>query len=126
MEERFEERKKDLLKAVSRLKEGLNEEPSDIIIDGILHRFEFTFELAWKTMKDKLEYMGVIEKTGSPREVIKCAFQYDLIDDGEEWLNMMLDRNTLAHLYDEESSREVYKKIKGLYMELFTELVEKL
>ena len=48
---RFEERKKDLINATNRLKEALNEEESDLIIDGVLHRYEFTFELAWKTLK---------------------------------------------------------------------------
>ena len=49
---RFEERRKEFSNAVQRLKEALEEKESDIIIDGVLHRFEFTFELAWKTMKD--------------------------------------------------------------------------
>ena len=127
MEERNIQRKEDLKNAISRLQEALNQENvTDIVIDGVLHRFEFTFELAWKTMKDYLEYMGVIEKTGSPREVIKCAFQYDLIDNGEEWIEMMLDRNTLSHLYDEEESREIYTKIKEKYAILLKAVLEKI
>ena len=50
--ERFIQRKQDFENALERLKEGINEKDSDIVIDGILHRFEFTFELAWKTIKD--------------------------------------------------------------------------
>ena len=49
---RFDERKEDYKNALARLKEALEEEPSEIVLDGILHRFEFTFELAWKTIKD--------------------------------------------------------------------------
>ena len=71
---RFQERKEDFRNATERLKEALNEEITDIVIDGVLHRFEFTFELAWKTMKDYLEYQGIIGKIGSPREIIKEAF----------------------------------------------------
>ena len=52
---RYEERKQELLSATERLKEALQEKENDIIIDGTLHRFEFTFELAWKTIKDYLE-----------------------------------------------------------------------
>lgn len=122
---RFEERRREFSNAVQRLKEALEEKETDIVIDGVLHRFEFTFELAWKTMKDYLEYVGVIEKTGSPREIIKSAFEYGMIEDGESWINMMLARNSLSHLYDEEKSREVYKNIKNIYFELLNKLKNK-
>ena len=126
MNERFIQKRQDLKKAVIKLDKALNEEPTEIVIDGVLHRFGFTFELAWKTMKSYLEFMGVIEKTGSPREVIKNAFQYNLIQDGEKWLEMMLARNTLSHIYDEQTSREIYEKIKSTYLDLLEKLVEKI
>lgn len=127
MNERYLQRREDLKNAVLRLQEALNEdEITDIVIDGVLHRFEFTFELAWKTMKDYLEYMGVIEKTGSPREVIKSAFQYNLIEDGEQWIEMMLSRNTLSHIYDESESRNIYNKIKESYIKILLKLIEKI
>lgn len=122
---RFEERRKEFSNAVQRLKKALEEKENDIIIDGVLHRFEFTFELAWKTMKDYLEYIGVIEKTGSPREIIKSAFEYGMIEDGEAWIKMMLARNSLSHLYDEAKSREVYQEIKNVYFKLLEQLKEK-
>ena len=121
---RFEERKQDLAKATERLQEALNEEETEIAIDGTLHRFEFTFELAWKTMKDLMEYNGIIESTGSPREVLKNAFQNGIIEDGETWINMMLARNSLSHLYDEETSRKIYKDIKEKYIVLIEKLNE--
>ena len=123
---RFEERRKEYAKALSRLKEALKEKETEVTIDGVLHRFEFTFELAWKTMKDYLEYVGVIDKTGSPREIIQSAFQYGMIKEGEEWINMMLARNSLAHLYDEEKSRNVYQEIKSTYLKLLEDLNQKL
>lgn len=123
---RFEERKQDLARATERLKEALNEKETEIAIDGTLHRFEFTFELAWKTMKDLMEYNGIIETTGSPREVLRTAFQNGLIEDGETWINMMLARNSLSHLYDEETSRKIYKDIKEKYIVLIEKLNEEL
>lgn len=124
MEERWLQRKEDLIKATARLQDALNvENVTDVIIDGALHRFEFTFELAWKTMKDYLEYVGLIQKTGSPREVLQNAYQNDLIDNGEDWIEMMLSRNTLSHLYDEEESREIYEKIKSKYADMIEELI---
>lgn len=122
---RFEERKSDLIKATARLEEALNERISDLAIDGVLHRFEFTFELAWKTMKDYLEYQGISEKIGSPREIIKQSFSIGLIDNGEIWLKMMLARNTLSHLYDEETSREIYDDIKEIYISEIEKLIQK-
>ncbi len=123
---RFEVRRKEYSNAVQRLKEALEEEEKDIIIDGVLHRFEFTFELAWKTMKDYLEYVGVIDKTGSPREIIKSAFEYGMIEEGESWIKMMLARNSLSHLYDEAKSREVYEDTKNIYFDLLRKLENKL
>ena len=77
--ERFVQRKKDFLNALDRLSEALKSEVNDLTIDGILHRFEFTFELSWKMIKDYLEYLGLTEKTGSPREVIQLAFKQGII-----------------------------------------------
>ena len=123
---RFEERKQDLINATNRLKEALNEEESELMIDAVLHRYEFTFELAWKTLKDYLEYLGVAINTGSPREVIKESFAHELISDGEVWIKMMLARNSLSHLYDEETSRQVYNEIKEKYIYQIEKLIERL
>ncbi len=118
--------KENYKRATERLKEALNEEATDIAIDGTLHRYEFTFELAWKTMKEYLEIQGVIPKIIGPREIIKEAFAAGIIENGETWIDMMLSRNTLSHLYDEETSREIYDKIKEKYIHEFVKLIEKL
>ena len=122
---RYEERKQELMNATEKLKEALQEKENDIVIDGTLHRFEFTFELAWKTMKDYLEYSGIIDGIGSPREIIKTAFANGIIEDGEDWIKMMLARNSLSHLYDEVKSREIYIEIKDVYINLFEKLNKK-
>ena len=129
---RFEQRKSDYKNALNKLEEALNENlenlsenAKQIIIDGVLHRFEFTFELAWKTMKDYLEYMGITDKTGSPRENIQEAFKQGLIDDGETWIKIMLSRNELSHIYDEQTSRKIYDNIKNEYIKEFKKLEEK-
>lgn len=76
MQERMLQRRQDYYNALARLKQGLQETEDEIIIDGILHRYEFTFELAWKTIKDYLEYLGIVESIGSPREVLKLAYKH--------------------------------------------------
>ena len=123
---RFSQKKEDFLNALDRLQEALQQEPTELVIDGTLHRFEFTFELAWKLIKSYLEYMGVAETTGSPRETIQNGLKQGIIENGEEWINMMLSRNSLSHIYDEKTSREIYNKIKNNYINLFTRLRERL
>ena len=123
---RFSQKKEDFLNALDRLQEAIQQEPTEIVIDGTLHRFEFTFELAWKLIKSYLEYMGVAETTGSPRETIQNGFKQGIIENGVVWINMMLSRNSLSHIYDEKTSREIYNKIKNNYINLFTRLRERL
>lgn len=129
---RFEERKQDYINALKKLEEAVREDidtiqenTKQIIIDGVLHRFEFTFELAWKTVKDYLEYMGITNKIGSPRENIQAGFKQGIIEDGEIWIEIMLARNELSHLYDEETSRKIYNNIKNNYIKEFKKLEEK-
>ena len=124
---RYEQRLKDFENAFIKLKEGTQKgNPDDLEIDGVLQRFEFTFELAWKTLKDYMEYQGFSNKIGSPREIIQQAFKHGLIEDGETWIKMMLSRNALSHLYDENTSRKIYEEIKKQYIELLETLIEKL
>ena len=124
--DRFAQKKEDFKNVLDRLIEATQEEPTDVVIDGVLHRFEFTFELAWKLVKSYLEYLGIVETSGSPRETIQNGFKQGIIKDGEEWINMMISRNNLSHIYDEKISREIYNKIKEKYISLFVELKVKL
>lgn len=87
---------------------------------GLIQFFEMTFELAWKVLKDYQEEEGFIVK--SPRDAIKIAFQYQLIKDGELWLNALKDRNLTVHTYQEETANEVEQKIKTTYFPLLNDL----
>ena len=87
---RLNQRKQDYTNALKRLKEALKENESEIVIDGVLHRYEFTFELAWKCMKDYMEYLGLESKTGSPREIIQLAYKQNIIDNGEIWIILLV------------------------------------
>ena len=99
---------------------------SEVYVSAITSDFDRLFELAWKTMKDCLENQGIVGKIGSPREILKEAFSAGLIEDGEVWMDMMLSRNELSHLYDEETSREIYDDIKEKYILEINKLVQKL
>lgn len=109
-------------KASERLNDATKLElKEDIIIDGVIQRFEFTFELSWKLMKGFLEYAGITE-IRSPRGAIQEAFSYGLIDNGEEWIDMLIDRNKTSHIYDEEEARLIYEKIIKTYNKLLLDL----
>jgi len=94
---------------------------TDLEKEGLVQRFEYTFELAWKTMKDYLEAQDVEAKF--PREAIKKGFQYEIIAEGEVWMEMLESRNIMAHTYDKELfqtavnkiTADFYPEIRNLY-----------
>lgn len=92
----------------------------DLQAAGLIQSFEFTFELAWKTLKDYLEEMGIPLRF--PREVLKHAFQTNLIENGELWLEMLEHRNELTHTYDEIQTKKAVAKIRDLYFPALTQV----
>ena len=84
--------------------------------------FEFTFELTWKTLKDYLEAQGVTCQF--PRDVIKKAFQHEIISEGELWLDMLGKRNLFAHTYDENLAIEAYRLIQQDFTPQISKLVQ--
>lgn len=104
-------------RALSRLKEAVAEAESELEIDGAIQRFEFTYELYWKLLKDYLQTQGI--RCQSPRSCFKEAYRLGLIEDETAALKMLEDRNETVHLYDEETSRAVYQRIRETYLDLF-------
>ncbi|WP_053405523.1 nucleotidyltransferase substrate binding protein [Persicobacter sp. CCB-QB2] len=88
-------------------------ELDDLAKEGLIQRFEYTLELAWKCMKDYLEEQEVEAKF--PKEVIRQAFRYEIIDDGELWLEMLSKRNLLAHTYNVVLFHEAIDEILNRY-----------
>ena len=87
---------------------------------ALIQTFEFVFELAWKTMNDKLDYEGFIVK--NPRDTIQQAFQAEYIIDNESWIKALNTRNILSHSYNEAASIQAEKDIRTMYTKLFDEL----
>jgi len=85
---------------------------------GLIKAFEYTYELAWNTLKDYLEYQGIVNMAGS-RDVIREAFKAGLISDGEKWMEMLQSRNLTAHSYNEDTADEIAGAITGHYYSLF-------
>ncbi|WP_029688511.1 nucleotidyltransferase substrate binding protein [Thermoanaerobacter sp. A7A] len=124
IEKRLLQRFEDFKNAFMRLKEAFDIEiENEIIIDGVIQRFEFTFELAWKLMKDYLAYEGI--EVNSPRSVIRAAYENHLIDNGEAWIDMLMDRNKTSHIYDKKLSLEIYNNIKDKHLKYLEDLKRK-
>jgi len=96
---RWQQRLGDFDKALMRLEEPLSKTSfAELEKDGVIQRFEFTFELVWKTLKDYLEEQGVLLDVASPKKILRQAFKENLLLDGELWLQMLEDRNRLSQL----------------------------
>lgn len=95
---------------------GLNK----IYTMALIQAFEMVFELAWKTLKDYIEYEGI--KTDTPRETIKTAFLRNIISDGDSWIEMMEARNKTSHTYREELANSVAQEIINRYIPLLKNL----
>lgn len=121
---RWKQRFQNFEKALARLREAVaTQNPSDLEKAGVIQFYEFTFELAWKTVQDYLEAQEV--SVSFPRDVIKAGFKYELLD-GELWLDMLQKRNLMSHGYDEESAEIAYRLIVDTYFVAIEELFQKL
>ena len=125
--ESFKQKYSNYSLALERLEEAIRvNEPDELQIDGIIQRFEFTFELAWKTLKEYLEYNGFTNDIFGPRGVLKVAFQEGIIYDADGWESIIEARNNMSHRYDYTISREIFDNIKNRYIILFRKLKDKL
>ncbi|NWF90805.1 MAG: nucleotidyltransferase substrate binding protein [Ignavibacteriaceae bacterium] len=111
-------------KALKRLELGINKAKDQLDNDGVIQRFEFTFELAWKTVRLFLLNEGII--TRSPKEALRQAFKFGLITDEETFIDMLSDRNQTVHIYSEQMSKDIVTRIKKNYLLLLKKLAEEL
>ena len=125
---RWKQRFENFLKALSMLEKGVSlsneRELSDIETQGLIKSFEFTFELSWNVMKDYLEEQGILGIIGS-KNAYRTAFQNGLITDGQKWLDMINDRNSVSHEYDEIKAKEISIRIKD-YANMFREFAKRM
>ena len=119
---RWRQRFENFRKAYAQLDGALKiTQPNIVERAGIIQMFEFTFELAWKTLKDYLYEQGMNEITGS-RDTIRKAFSLDLISGGSDWMKMLESRNLTTHIYDEDIATDILADIINRYNPLFLEL----
>jgi nucleotidyltransferase substrate binding protein (TIGR01987 family) len=116
---RWKQRFQSFTRALTLLRSALETGPEALNAlekEGAVRRFECSFELAWKTVKDYLEHSGVIFTALTPRQVLKDAFAAKVLADGQVWIEMLDHRNLLSHTDDEARFDEAVRAIHLRYM----------
>lgn len=89
--------------------------------DGMIQRFEYTQELAWKVLKNYIEYQGGERLAGS-RDTIRQAFALGIITNADPWFDMLESRNEISNVYDEDIENDLLDKITMTYLSIMREL----
>ena len=126
--ERFKQRFNNFEKAYKLLKQACEKNPdelSDLEQEGVIQRFEYTYELVWKMLKDYLEYSGNVNLVEfTPRNVFKEAFASKIINDGQVFIDMMLSRNFLSRCYEREKALDILDDMQCKYLPALDNLYE--
>jgi len=113
-------------KALGQLKKFIQKgKLNELEEQGLIQAFEYTYELAWNTLKDYFESQGDTEIHGS-RDAFRLAFQRNLIEDGETWMDMVRSRTLTSHTYNEEIAKQISTAVSQQYFQQFVKLHEKL
>ena len=105
----------DLKSALKSLKKGFDGAKDDLDRDGVIQRFEFTFELLWKVIQKYAKYKGI--EIASPRDAFRVAGDLGVINDPNVWFEFLKDRNLTTHLYSEEDAIRIFSHIPNFITE---------
>jgi nucleotidyltransferase substrate binding protein (TIGR01987 family) len=131
---RWKQRFANYRKAYARLKDAAaffaeksgEDAKANVAMEALIKCFEFTFELAWQTMKDIVSYKGYVTDIHGSRDSIRAAVQFNLIDNGQTWMDMVDDRNRAVHAYNEITARDLANRIFEQYRPEFAAFEEKM
>lgn len=115
--------------AFKNLKEIYDYNPpyNSVVLTGLVGLFEICFEQSWKAIKEFLESEGFDEsQTGSPRQILKTAFQAGIIQDEKMWLSALTSRNNVSHAYNHQIANDIIQKTKDIYFDMFAQLKHEL
>lgn len=123
---RWIQRYNNYVKAFDNLSEAVetatNKELSKLEKQGLIQAFEYTYELAWKVVKDFFEFRGETDIYGS-RDAFSLAFERGLIQKGGYLMESIKSRQLTSHTYNEETAEQIYHDIINKYYEAFEELL---
>ena len=111
--------------ALNNLKEIYTyEEPyNTVVLTGLVGLYEICFEQSWKAVKEILFLNGFAEsQTGSPRQILKSAYQAGMIQNEGLWLEALNSRNNVAHAYNQAIALDIIRNTKDKYYQMFCEL----
>ena len=124
---RWKQRFNNYLKALQTLDEAAalaqQRALSNLEQQGLIQSFEFTHELAWNVLKDYLDNQGITGLIGS-KDATRSAFKNGLIKEGDDWMQMIADRNLSSHTYDQNTAQAIVKNILERYYPAFKNLAE--
>ena len=119
---RWKQRFQNYAKAVGQLTKFLEKgELNELEAQGLVQCFEYTYELAWNTIKDFFEAQGETDILGS-RDAFRLAFRRGLIENGDTWMEMIKSRQRTSHTYDEATVAAITLSIRTAYAEEFRRL----
>ncbi len=125
---RWQYRYDNFQRAVVLLREALETleagKMSQLEREGMIQRFEFCWELAWKTLKDYLDDQGIVLPTATPRSVIRAAHMAGILTDGDAWMAALDARNKMSHTYNFKVFEQVVVEIQTRYMQLIENLFD--
>lgn len=122
--DKFQTKLNNYQNALARLHEAIEESKTSgslTVRDGVIQRFEFTAELAWKTIREYL-LIHEVSDINTPKNVMSAAFSTDIISDEQGWLTILRDRNSTSHIYDEADADKIYQRIITEHIKLFDEV----
>lgn len=127
---RWRQRFQSFRKAFSQLSKAAaiagERELSELEQQGLIQAFEFTHELAWQTLKDFLEAHGTTKKLYGSKDATREAFAQGLIEDGEEWMEMIESRNETSHAYNEETADAIADAVLSRFFPKLAKLLERM
>lgn len=120
-------RHEELKKAVSTLREALEEPFTVIVRDAVIQRFEYSFELCWKWIRDVLDETHGLN-CQSPKGCFRELHTLQIVteEEAETLLAMTDDRNATSHMYNENMVNKIFGRVRDKYFPLMALLLNRI
>ncbi|MDB5002945.1 MAG: nucleotidyltransferase substrate binding protein like protein [Mucilaginibacter sp.] len=119
MSDYFEDKLATFDQALKTFKESLLDAPSQLERDGAIQRFEYCYDLSWKTLKQYLQRRGIVD-LNSPKSVFNAAYTEKVIDDESTWSTIITKRNLSVHTYNQKLADSLFSELPEYYNAMLT------